>query len=604
MRRAAGWIAFSAILCSMSMDSIGWSQDPPTPLPIWTGTPPGDEGLQLPAELDQAIEKPSLVAGKNIQRIGNVSQPTLQVFKPPKDKDTGTSVVILPGGGYSIVAYDLEGTEVAQWLNTIGVTGIVVKYRVPARKGVPKWQAAVQDAQRAVRTARAHAKDWNIDPSRIGILGFSAGGDAAARTTLLSEAQYPRVDTIDDQSHRPNFSILIYPAYLYDEKTGGLVADLSLDDKVPPTFLVHAFNDPLRRKAVWSWRGHSRPKKYLSSCICLIEVDMDMDFERPKTRSLDGPPIANRGYGSMVGLNLPSRSEIGMRQGERTCTMLLHGFRWIVLLLCMDGVVLAYQEAPTSLRKQAKEALDESIADGEILASDALLFQQLIAESPADRTRLLVPSQVDAALDQQEQKVRRIMERWLGALADERFAMAQDSLQSGKNADAFRLCFETLALSPKHSEASKLLAPWIKSFAQSPVPSKSDKSFANALGKPGSYNILKTPHFTIASRASSKVASNLAEHCEQTYCIWQQLFFDIWCGDRQVRIRFFQAMLAPRPPVLFAWYFVETRRSMSNYDNDRAEHSHFNRLLQPKTPNGFLLLGRTRSISVDHHAAP
>ncbi len=123
--------------------------------------------------------------------------------------------------------------------------GIVVKYRVPARKGVPKWQAAVQDAQRAVRTARAHAKDWNIDPSRIGVLGFSAGGDAAARTTLLSEAQYARVDTIDDQSHRPNFSILIYPAYLYDEKKGGLVSDLTVDDKVPPTFLVHAFNDPV-----------------------------------------------------------------------------------------------------------------------------------------------------------------------------------------------------------------------------------------------------------------------------------------------------------------------------------------------------------------------
>ncbi len=122
LRSAVGWIAFSAILCSMSMACQGWSQDLPTPLSIWTGTPPGDEGLQLPPELDQAIEKPSLVAGKKIQRIGNVSQPTLQLFKPPKDKDTGTSVVILPGGGYSIVAYDLEGTEVAQWLNSIGVT--------------------------------------------------------------------------------------------------------------------------------------------------------------------------------------------------------------------------------------------------------------------------------------------------------------------------------------------------------------------------------------------------------------------------------------------------------------------------------------------------
>ncbi len=186
------------------------------------------------------------------------------------------------------------------------------------------------------------------------------------------------------------------------------------------------------------------------------------------------------------------------------------------------------------------------------------------------------------------------MERWLADLADERFAMVQDSLQSGKNADAFRLCFETLALSPKHSEASKLLAPWIKSFAQSPVPSKTDKSFTNLDWKPGTYNILKTPHFTIASRASSKVTSNLAEHCEQTYCVWQQLFFDVWCGDRPGANPFLsQAMLG-------AGYCPVSRRALSKpgrvcqtTDNDRAEHSYLNRLLQSKTPNGFLLLGRT-----------
>lgn len=232
----------AAMLWFVPTQSMGQTSSPPM-LPIWSSTPPGDADLKLEAEIDHSDAKPTMVAGARIIRLGNVSTPTVQVFKPSRELDTGAAVVICPGGGYSILAYDLEGTEVAQWLNTIGVTGIVLKYRVPARQGVPKWQAAVQDAQRALSFARAHAKEWNIDAKRIGILGFSAGGDTAARATILSVRKYDAIDDVDKIEWRPNFSILIYPAYLYDDKTQSLQADLALDAKVPPMFLVHAFND-------------------------------------------------------------------------------------------------------------------------------------------------------------------------------------------------------------------------------------------------------------------------------------------------------------------------------------------------------------------------
>jgi acetyl esterase/lipase len=154
----------------------------PTILNIWPGKPPG-ETKELPAEVDLTKDTDKLIAGKRIIKLGNVSTPQIAVYKPEKSKDTGASVIICPGGGHHILAYDLEGTEVAEWLNTIGVTGIVLKYRVPFRNPDKRWGAAVADAQRAVSQVRSKAAEWNLDPKRIGICGFSAGGETAGLTS-------------------------------------------------------------------------------------------------------------------------------------------------------------------------------------------------------------------------------------------------------------------------------------------------------------------------------------------------------------------------------------------------------------------------------------
>ena len=139
-------------------------------LKLWPAKAPGETG-DIGEESSVLRE-----TGKKIIITSNVSDPTLTVYPAPADKQTGTAVVVCPGGGYNILAWDLEGTEVCEWLNSIGVTGILVKYRVPRRKDRPKHEAPLQDAQRAVSLTRAHAEEWKINPERIGILGFSAGG--------------------------------------------------------------------------------------------------------------------------------------------------------------------------------------------------------------------------------------------------------------------------------------------------------------------------------------------------------------------------------------------------------------------------------------------
>jgi acetyl esterase/lipase len=218
--------------------------EPPKTLAVWPDNPPGDT-LQLPPEADTTPADGQLVAGRRVIRLGNVSQPTLQIFKPTPSIDTGTAVVICPGGAHRILAYDLEGTEVAEWLQSIGVTGIVLKYRVPARNQQRKWESAVQDAQRAMSVVRKQADALQIDPGRIGILGFSAGGQTAAYTSLMDQRQYQPVDDVDRVAYRPNFAVLVYPAYLVDEQKQQLVHEATVTDGTPPMFLVHAYNDPV-----------------------------------------------------------------------------------------------------------------------------------------------------------------------------------------------------------------------------------------------------------------------------------------------------------------------------------------------------------------------
>ena len=217
----------------------------PTILNIWPGKPPG-ETKELPPEVDLTKDTDKLIAGKRIIKLGNVSTPQIAVYKPEKSKDTGASVIICPGGGHHILAYDLEGTEVAEWLNTIGVTGIVLKYRVPFRDPDKRWGAAVADAQRTVSLVRSKAAEWNLDPKRIGICGFSAGGETAGLTSsFLEERQYTAADDVDKVSCKPDFAILIYPGG-FDTKGQ---AQIRVKDKVPkdtpPMFLIHAIDDPV-----------------------------------------------------------------------------------------------------------------------------------------------------------------------------------------------------------------------------------------------------------------------------------------------------------------------------------------------------------------------
>ena len=214
----------------------------PQVVKLWPGKPPG-EVKELPPEADinKADDKP--IGGRAIIRLTNVSNPTLAFFRPKAEIDTGAAVIICPGGAHRILAYDHEGTEVAEFLAKIGVTGIVLKYRVPARDPEKRWLAAVQDAQRAVSVVRAQAGKWGIDPKRIGILGFSAGGETAGLTTLLPERQYELVDDADKVSARPDFAALIYPAYLVEKDNTRLRSYARPTKETPPMFLVHAFND-------------------------------------------------------------------------------------------------------------------------------------------------------------------------------------------------------------------------------------------------------------------------------------------------------------------------------------------------------------------------
>jgi acetyl esterase/lipase len=214
--------------------------------PIWPAKPPG-ETKELPPEEDTTKPDAKDIGGKRIIRLTNVSIPTIAVYKPSKEADTGTAIVICPGGGHRILAFNHEGTEVAEWLTTLGVTGIVLKYRVPTRTpDGDRWKAAVQDAQRAMSFVRSQAKELEINPNRIGILGFSAGGETAGLAAYFSDRQYEPIDDVDKVSSRPDFAMLNYPAYF--EKKGDptkMREDVKITKDAPPTFLVHAWDDPV-----------------------------------------------------------------------------------------------------------------------------------------------------------------------------------------------------------------------------------------------------------------------------------------------------------------------------------------------------------------------
>jgi acetyl esterase/lipase len=222
----------------------------PTTLNVWPDKAPGDTRKVGPEEY-----QPEQPGQRKVARLTNVSQPTLAIYQPPEDKRTGAAVVICPGGGYRILAMDLEGTEVAQWLNTIGVTGIVLKYRVPVPSPTPNAGAAdsrgvpevpLQDVQRAISLVRSKASDLAIDSKRIGVLGFSAGGNLAGAACLMhASRKYDKLDEVDAVSCRPDFGVLVYPAYFIDD-AGHLKPEYKPGADTPPIFFAHAYDDRVK----------------------------------------------------------------------------------------------------------------------------------------------------------------------------------------------------------------------------------------------------------------------------------------------------------------------------------------------------------------------
>jgi acetyl esterase/lipase len=263
--------------CGLSAQTPVWQPSPGhTQVPIWSGAIPDAKPVAGP-EAVGVTGKESLVAGRPWVYVSNVSRPTMTVYSP-KGKNTGAAVVVFPGGGYEILAIDLEGTEVCDWLTSSGITCVLLKYRVPGNRLYPKSAPypksgpfpespmALEDVQRTIGLVRFHAAEWHIDPHKIGVLGFSAGGHlSAAISTHFAKRLYPVVDAADRETCRPDFAVAIYPGHLslsaaeWDASQGtkkfvirhpptaekglALNPDVPVTSQTPPTFLLQAEDD-------------------------------------------------------------------------------------------------------------------------------------------------------------------------------------------------------------------------------------------------------------------------------------------------------------------------------------------------------------------------
>lgn len=227
-------LPLSLVLLSLSPAAFA---EPTDPIPLWPDGVPGEADLEMPEE------KSEIRGDKQVQIISQVSTPTLTWYAA--DDPNGAAVVVCPGGGYQVLAYDHEGKQVCEWLNSLGVSAALLKYRVPRRKGIPKHRAPLQDVQRTIGMVRMRADEWRVDPERIGVLGFSAGGHLAASSLTSDGARaYERDPETEAENCVPNFGLLIYPAYLLrDDNPDELVPEIEITDATPPAFLAVAHDD-------------------------------------------------------------------------------------------------------------------------------------------------------------------------------------------------------------------------------------------------------------------------------------------------------------------------------------------------------------------------
>jgi acetyl esterase/lipase len=246
MKRFAATFSLVIGLC-MACPAV--AVDNPLVVELWPGKVPDETG-KIGAEyvrMSPRLDRKQVEVTEPTRMITNVTKPTITLYRPAKDKDAGTAVLICPGGGYWNLYWQLEGEEVAAWLNSLGITGMILKYRVPRRPGEPEREPArrpLQDAQRAVSLVRGRAREWGIDPKRIGMVGFSAGGHLAIATaTSFEKRTYETIDDIDKVSCRPDFAILVYPGYLKAKDKDELAPGLRIPAGTPPVFLAHGGED-------------------------------------------------------------------------------------------------------------------------------------------------------------------------------------------------------------------------------------------------------------------------------------------------------------------------------------------------------------------------
>ena len=248
-------LALLALIAGASRPVVAQSTWQPsaghTQIPIWPHGAPGSRPLKEPESSAIVVEAgghPRLVGGKPWTYVANVSQPTMTVYSPV-GTNTGAAVLVFPGGGYNVLAMDLEGTEACDWLTSKGITCVLLKYRVPCAVSGPyrNCLAALQDAQRAIGLLRHGAAQWHIDPRRIGVLGFSAGGHMVVTTsTHFDRRLYPAIDAADSTSCRPDFAIALYPGHLAIRgRLNAMNPDVRVTSRTPPTLLIQAEDDPV-----------------------------------------------------------------------------------------------------------------------------------------------------------------------------------------------------------------------------------------------------------------------------------------------------------------------------------------------------------------------
>jgi acetyl esterase/lipase len=253
MKPGAIVVIVIGVLCPLSAQGSAWQPSRGhAQIPIWPSTTMAGRKA-ADAETTGVVR--SLVAGRPWTYVGSVSRPTLTVYSPRANK-TGAAVMVFPGGGYQVLAMDLEGTEVCDWLTSRGITCVLLKYRVPNAGASwdqhcgcdrdSKSSMPLEDAQRAIGLVRSRAAEWRIDPHKIGVLGFSAGGHLVAMvSTHFDRRVYSIVDAADSVSCRPDFAVAVYPGHIFDYGRSELYATLPFAAKAPPTFLLHAENDPV-----------------------------------------------------------------------------------------------------------------------------------------------------------------------------------------------------------------------------------------------------------------------------------------------------------------------------------------------------------------------